>query len=533
MPSRFFLACTVISIGLCCALAGSAMAEEPTTSADSQSGGASSTEGAPKSNERTELETRAPAPPSAELSALQEIIALLKKPKEQPKKDNWDRFAALSTFISTVIVALIGLYFTQSYNRAEANRRELQETRQNQINELDVVAKFMPYLTGQDETAKVTAITTIRALAGVQLATVMAELHPSAGTAAALEAIAQSPRTTTDERILAATTANKIYDTLTGIAVLFATDRQPAQGDKTVRFDARRANELAFGRGTITVPRDHRVGSIERPTMLRLEFTADPSRHVVLQDVALLEGRASFDEELEKRLEMSQNKDVLVFVHGFNVDFESAMLRTGQLSYDLALGVPAILFSWPSQRSTTAYLADQDSASFAGPHLASFLSDLAKVPHLGNVNLIAHGLGARVAIEALRSMQREDAARPVAKNLILVSPDVDRGLFAATVTNIRKNVERITVYASRNDAVLKTATSIAGSPRVGDGSAGIFVSPSVDTIDVSSRDSGVLGYGLESPLRDIFAILRTDSPPSARPNLRSATTGGGQYWIYE
>ena len=32
----------------------------------------------------------------------------------------------------------------------------VQEARQNQINELDVVAKFMPYLTGQDEVAKVT-----------------------------------------------------------------------------------------------------------------------------------------------------------------------------------------------------------------------------------------------------------------------------------------------------------------------------------------------------------------------------------------
>ena len=60
----------------------------------------------------------------------------------------------MSTFVSIVIIALIGLSLPHSYNQAEAARRTLQEARQSRINELDVVSKFMPYLTGTDERRK-------------------------------------------------------------------------------------------------------------------------------------------------------------------------------------------------------------------------------------------------------------------------------------------------------------------------------------------------------------------------------------------
>jgi esterase/lipase superfamily enzyme len=36
-------------------------------------------------------------------------------------------------------------------------------------------------------------------------------------------------------------------------------------------------------------------------------------------------------------------------VHGYNVSFDDAALRTAQLAYDLTFDCPAAFFSWPSK----------------------------------------------------------------------------------------------------------------------------------------------------------------------------------------
>lgn len=50
-----------------------------------------------------------------------ELIDILKK-NNNDKKDFWDKFSAASTFLSGVIVALVGLYFTNNYNVQRAAR---------------------------------------------------------------------------------------------------------------------------------------------------------------------------------------------------------------------------------------------------------------------------------------------------------------------------------------------------------------------------------------------------------------------------
>jgi esterase/lipase superfamily enzyme len=149
------------------------------------------------------------------------------------------------------------------------------------------------------------------------------------------------------------------------------------------------------------------MGAIERPSAWKLEFAADPNRHLVLQELAAVEKSALF-EGLGNRLARSTAQNVLIFVPGYNVDFESAMLRLGQLSYDLQLESP-ILFSWPSRGSVTAYLVDQENAMYAVPHLVSFVADLLKTPHIGSIDIVAHGLGCRVAVDSVLGLHTADA----------------------------------------------------------------------------------------------------------------------------
>ena len=46
---------------------------------------------------------------------LSEILQELKSQKSR-KKDLWDRFSTISVFLSTVVIAALGSYFTYSYN---------------------------------------------------------------------------------------------------------------------------------------------------------------------------------------------------------------------------------------------------------------------------------------------------------------------------------------------------------------------------------------------------------------------------------
>jgi Alpha/beta hydrolase of unknown function (DUF900) len=336
-------------------------------------------------------------PPPVLATEVRELVTLLKQTaKETKSKDPWDKFAAVSTFVSSVIIALIGLYFTHSYNQAESARRALQEARQQQINELDVVAKFMPYLTGTDEQAKVTSIATIKALAGIELATVMAELHPSIGTAKGLEAIAESAASTREDRNVAAAAADKIYGTLPQIRVFYATDRSPVS-DKGHPYGPNRG-PMSFGRALVSIPPSHRLGSIEQPSIFRLELREDPDRHVTLRTATEVQSD-TFVAELKDILAAMKLRRVMVYVHGFNVTFAQAVLRQAQIAHDLLFDGPALLFSWPSRAELMGYVQDQANVEAARPHFAEFLLLLQKLD--AEVHLIGHGLGCRLIVGAL------------------------------------------------------------------------------------------------------------------------------------
>jgi hypothetical protein len=49
-------------------------------------------------------------------------IAFSKRPTKKPEKDGWDKFSAVSSFISGLLVAAVGGYFTFSYNAAQSSR---------------------------------------------------------------------------------------------------------------------------------------------------------------------------------------------------------------------------------------------------------------------------------------------------------------------------------------------------------------------------------------------------------------------------
>lgn len=121
--------------------------------------------------------------------------------KAEKKKDIWDKLSALSsmaTVFSSILIAAIGWYFTQSYNQRQIEQNEIQNAReaalkeqQNRLVEMETMEKMIPHLIKDEESKKV-ALLTIRNLARPELATQMAQLYPSEGSVLALQQFASS-----------------------------------------------------------------------------------------------------------------------------------------------------------------------------------------------------------------------------------------------------------------------------------------------------------------------------------------------------
>ncbi len=131
-------------------------------------------------------------------ATLDDVLAELKSQGAR-RKDFWDRLPQVSTFISTVVLGIAGLWFTHSYNERQSAIVE-QQTRQDQENkkqqarilEMQAVEKFVPYLTTDDERKKEVALLVITTLGSPEFATQFAKLNPSQGTQAAADRIMAS-----------------------------------------------------------------------------------------------------------------------------------------------------------------------------------------------------------------------------------------------------------------------------------------------------------------------------------------------------
>lgn len=123
-----------------------------------------------------------------ELVRVQKEMLELQRSGGSKKKDMWDRFSTLSTFLSTVVIAALGLYFTHVYNERQSTRDHQTQTYQTRILEMQTVEKFIPHLTGDEETKKV-ALLALTSLGSPEFATRFAKLNPSEGTESAADVI--------------------------------------------------------------------------------------------------------------------------------------------------------------------------------------------------------------------------------------------------------------------------------------------------------------------------------------------------------
>ena len=119
--------------------------------------------------------------------SIEKLAAAMKR--EDKGKDFWDKLAGVSAFLSTVVLATAGTYFTHVYNSRESARQAAAEAHQAQNAQLETMYKFLDPIASESPTKRQAALLTIAALGQEQLSIRLAALDPREGSGAAVAAI--------------------------------------------------------------------------------------------------------------------------------------------------------------------------------------------------------------------------------------------------------------------------------------------------------------------------------------------------------
>ena len=357
-----------------------------------------------------------------------------------------------------------------------------------------------------------------------------AEAQPVPPPGAAPEAIKAPPPARR-----AARRASPGADNVIEITTYFATNRGRSGGTAPASLYDATVSPLSYGRALVTIPGTHTPGSLELPTVWKLQFQPDPTRHFTLRAVEPL-GLDAARAEMTKRLAAAPSKAILLYVHGYNMSFAETAMRTAQLAHDLGFPGLPFFFSWPSAGQVTGYLRDAESAQLSEDAFDQVLDDLSRLA-AGEVYVIAHSMGSRLVSQALRSRVDKGKSTAHLRELLLAAPDINADLFRTTIAPRLKAMQgtQTTVYASSSDLALMASKAVHGYRRVGDTAGGVFVYPGFDTVDASAASLAVRAFGHSyltdsaAVLKDIRSLLRLKLPAKAR-GLAEAGTSPDIYW---
>lgn len=322
------------------------------------------------------------------------------------------------------------------------------------------------------------------------------------------------------------------------VEVFYATDRKIEDTSNVKSYFGSARGELVYGTTKVSIPHDHRMGELESPSIWRFEFKENPEKHVTLLNIASIE-KESYFEALSSRINESGKKSAFIYIHGYNVTFEDAARRTGQMAYDLGFdGVP-VFYSWPSHGSTPKYTFDEVNIKWAESNVREFLTDFLEESDADNVFLIAHSMGNRALTRAYIDVVKSTPSFGVKiKEVILAAPDIDADIFKRDIAPaLAVAGTPVTLYASSQDIPLKASMAVhGGHRRAGDSGDDLIVMPGIETIDATEIETSFLGHSYyadeRSVLSDMFYMINQGLRANERSGLKELNDPKGQYWVF-
>lgn len=269
-------------------------------------------------------------------------------------------------------------------------------------------------------------------------------------------------------------------------SIFVATTRE-ASADAKV-FNNARSPKLNFARVNVTVPKAHQTGRIERKKPGKED---DPLQFFTATDVVAYDAQPQFSSALTADI-AARGGRVMIFIHGYNTSFDSAVYRATQIAHDSGYPGTPVLFSWASGGKTKDYVYDKESASVARDQLEVTLRLLAQ-SGARRIDVVAHSMGTWVTMEALRQLALTGDRDLGGKlgDVVLASPDIDVDVFKSQMRRYGKPNRPFFLLLSNDDRALKLSSILAGNKRVGDfGDPALLAELGVVAVDLSHEKSG-------------------------------------------
>ena len=332
--------------------------------------------------------------------------------------------------------------------------------------------------------------------------------------------------------------------------VFVATNRGRLESPGDPEAANRVLDEVHYGRCEVTLPRND-VG-------LRLELEEKRKKSAVIAAASVSSKSASaasasssvepageveaarlsesaFLDGVSDQVQRSRQKDLLVFVHGFNVSFEAAVARTAQVALKIPFNGAVVSYCWPTQCGVFNYDDDELINKASVAPFTQFLTTLREgVPPETRIHIMVHSMGNRIVMESLSNLPPLRGEKPFG-HVVLCAPDVGHENFRAWAPGVVAQAERVTLYANSGDSALIVSKGLHAERRAGDAEVPLIV-PGVETIDCSRIEDSLMGHSYYGDNRDVttdlFMLLKEDLAPSKRFFLEKKKSPAGPYWQF-
>lgn len=245
-----------------------------------------------------------------------------------------------------------------------------------------------------------------------------------------------------------------------------------------------------------------------------------------------------FSARIDAQLARSGNKDIFIYIHGYNVDFDYSTLVSKELQHFLGYQGAFISYNWTATPSRLAYFRDQESVLATRRNLRSLVEYLSANTRARRIHLIGYSAGSRLAFEAAYQIALQPDPKPRLGRLVLIGSDLDRSfVLQALEDGLLDAVEDVSFYQSQTDSALAISRAVFGRERIGQTAEPGTLPPSLVSalseiedlhfIDVTDAEAASTGNGhwyfQSSPWAssDLFISLLTGRDPGERGLVRA------------
>ncbi|WP_299417584.1 alpha/beta hydrolase [uncultured Sulfitobacter sp.] len=360
--------------------------------------------------------------------------------------------------------------------------------------------------------------------------------------------------------------------------IFYITDRVAERADGAVTgYGRARSQAMAFGAATVQfgaddwadlVARTHvdRRGSISRLDLagvnerVRFDAVPLPSRRadgaLRVEAAAALSydlGRLAFQAQMREQIARAGTGRVLVYAHGVSNDFGKSMTTLANLWHFAGRRSVPVAFSWPAGNGgPLGYFRDRASGDFSVYHAKEFLTMLAQMPEVEDIDIVAHSRGTDVMAQALRELIIYQRGRGVPPKiglktgtLILAAADLDTGILRQRLLSERfsEAFEQVNIYVNPDDRALRLSSFLTKSARVGALKQDDFTPQEVQRLakqglihfirveGAGSADSHSYFRANPAVLSDIVLALRTRAFPGG--TLRPLDQDADGIWVLQ